>query len=597
MGDDSIGIVATEVREIELPAEGFRLEKGGALPRLEVAFERYGALSESGDNVILICHALSGDAHAAGIHSKEDRKPGWWDLMIGPGKGIDTDRFHVICTNFLGGCKGTTGPSSQNPETGQPYGSDFPEITIGDMVKVQKLLLEDLGIEKLHGVIGGSAGGLQVLEWAVRYPGMVCNAVCIAAAESLSAQALSFDIIARKIIMADPRWKDGHYDAKDLPEQGLSLARMIGHITYLSKESMDRKFGRERREDMEATAFNTDFQIESYLNYQGTSFVDRFDANSFLYITAAMNSFALTDRDPDLEQVFKETAARFLIISVDSDWLYPEEQSKELAESLLRAGKEVTYCNLTAPYGHDSFLLENDDLTGLLASFFQGKPSRDSRDGSVDFRRDLDIVRKMIEPGSSVLDLGCGDGGFLADLLAEEGYSGHGVDIDVVNIVKCNTREVPTFQMDLDQGLGMIPDGHYDYAVLSGTLLEVHKPHQLLEEMVRVARMGILTFPNFANIGHRLRLGFKGRLPRAGALPYEWYDTPNIHFLTLRDFKVFCREKDIDIVDISCIPDGWLSRLLVKMKWCNLGAGRVVVKIARKGTVPKVDHGCRVCQD
>ncbi len=292
--------------------------------------------------------------------------------MIGPGKGIDTNKFHIICSNILGGCKGTTGPSSKNPKTGKPYGAKFPEITIGDMVEVQKLFLDQLGIKKLHGVIGGSAGGTQVLEWTIRYPDFIDNAVCIASAESHSAQALSFNIIARNIIMADPFWNKGNYYGKKIPKKGLALARMIGHITYLSKESMEEKFGRERRKGIEKGLFATDFQVESYLNYQGRSFVERFDANSFLYITSALDSYSFAERGKSSKEVYNKIKARFLILSVSSDWLYPAEQSKALAEKMLRAGKEVTYCNLTVPYGHDAFLIENSDLSNIISSFFSG---------------------------------------------------------------------------------------------------------------------------------------------------------------------------------------------------------------------------------
>ncbi|MFH1707214.1 MAG: homoserine O-acetyltransferase [Planctomycetota bacterium] len=528
MSNGSIGLVQTETRALDLPPSGFKLERGGVLPAVSVAFERYGELAPDRGNAILICHALSGDAHAAGYHADEDRKPGWWDNMIGPGQGIDTGRFHVIATNILGGCKGTTGPSSTNPATGRPFGSDFPEITIGDMVAVQKLLLETLGIDRLHAVIGGSTGGLQVLEWAVRYPGAVANAICIASAESLSAQALAFDIVARKIIMADPSWRGGHYYGAEIPEKGLSLARMIGHITYLSRESMDRKFGRERREGMDAGPFGTDFQIESYLNHQGLSFVDRFDANSFLYITQAMSGFSLAERGPSIEAVLAGIRARVMVLAVSSDWLYPAEQSRALAAAFLRAGRAVTYAELDAPYGHDSFLLPSDDLTRLISSFLTCHGPSAAAEPAV--TREADVIAGMIPIGSRVLDLGCGDGALLARLARRDGVTGHGIDIAHAGIVACNRRGVPVFQADLDQGLGLIPDGAYDYAVLSATLLETRKPHLVLNEMLRVARAGIVTFPNFAHWRHRARLSLGGRLPMSGGLPHRWYDTPNLRF-------------------------------------------------------------------
>jgi homoserine O-acetyltransferase/O-succinyltransferase len=584
MNKGSAGLVKTEIIKIKLPPGGFKPEKGGILPEIEVAFEQYGALSQKKDNVILICHALSGDAHAAGLHESENGKPGWWDMMIGPDKGIDTNKFHVICSNILGGCKGTTGPSSINPETGKSYATGFPAITIGDMVRVQKLLLDELGIDKLFGVIGGSAGGLQVLEWCVRYPEFVENAVCIASAEHLSAQALSFDIIARNIIMADPNWNKGNYYNGELPEKGLSLARMIGHITYLSKETMDIKFGRERNDGEDKGIFNTDFQVESYLEHQGASFVERFDANSFLYITSAMDSFSVSESRGSSEEAFRNVKSRFMILSLSSDWLYPAEQSKELAEKLLRAGKTVTYCNLTSPYGHDAFLVDNSDLSNLISSCFSDHNSASGNGVIKDIAalRDFRIISHMIGKGSRILDLGCGDGSVLCKAFNEGGITGQGVDIDFDKIIECNKKSVPVFQMDLDEGLDMIPDKFYDYAILNGTLLEVHKPYLILDEMIRVARAGIVSFTNFASWRHRLRLNLFGRMPVSKELPHSWYDTPNIHFLTLKDFRVFCHEKGIEIQKITCIPDGIISNILIFLGLRNLGSDRIIAGITKK---------------
>ena len=579
MNTGSAGIVQTEIRKINLPDEGFSLEKGGILPELEVAFEHYGKLSDTKDNVILICHALSGDAHAAGFHDSEGNAPGWWDLMIGPGKGIDTDKFHVICSNILGGCKGTTGPSSVNPATGKPYAADFPSITIGDIVRTQKLLLDELGINKVYGIIGGSAGGLQVLDWCVRYPDFIDKAICIASAEHLSAQALSFNIIARNIIMADPNWNCGYYYYKEPPDEGLSLARMIGHITYLSKDSMELKFGRERTKCAIKGIFNTDFQVESYLDHQGKSFVERFDANSFLYITSAMDSFSLAEDRDSFNKALKDVKTRFMIISVSSDWLYPAEQSKILAGKLLRAGKNVTYCNLSSPYGHDAFLLENDDLKNAISSFFS--TACEELSISQDAKKDLEVISGMIENGSRILDLGCGNGSKLREAVEQANVTGQGIDRDFSKIVECNMNCVPAFQLDLDKGLDMIPDKFYDYSILNRTLLEVHKPYLVLDEMLRVAKTGIVTFTNFASWRHRLRLNFKGRMPVSKELPYNWYDTPNIHFLTLKDFSVYCSDRRIKIRKIVCIPDGRISKLLICLGLKNIGTDYAVAEITK----------------
>ncbi len=588
MSKKNIEIVKTEKIKLSLPKGGFKLSQGEFLPEIEVAFERYGKKNKYSDNIILICHTLTGDAHAAGKHSKKDKKPGWWDTLIGHEKAIDTDNFHVICSNVLGGCKGTTGPSSINPKTKKPYGAKFPAITIGDMIEVQKLLLDKLGIKELYGVIGGSAGGSQVLEWCKKYPDMIKNAVCIASAESLSAQALSFDIVARNIIMADPSWNKGNYYNKNTPFKGLSLARMIGHITYLSKESMDKKFGRERRIDMKKNLFTTDFQVESYLNHQGKSFVERFDANSFLYITSALDSFSLTEEKTMPEEVYKQLNARFLIISVSSDWLYPAEQSKKLAENLLRAGKKVTYCNLASSYGHDSFLLENSEFNNLISSFFSKKCIDNSKpDQTIKSSiRDFKIIKSMIDPDKNkkikLLDLGCGNGSFLSWMLKKNISSVHGIDIDFMNIVECTKKCVPAFQANLDERLEMIPDNYYDFAVLSRTLLEVHKPVLVLNEMLRAAKIGIVSFPNFANWKHRIRLGLKGVLPKSKEFPYSWYDTPNLHFLSLKDFRKFCSENKIDILESFCIPEGKISKLFTILKHCNIGADHVIMKIVKK---------------
>jgi homoserine O-acetyltransferase len=579
MKSNSLGTVKTEIIKPALPQEGFKLEKGGVLPEIDIAFERYGKLSEKKENVLLICHALSGDAHAAGFYEFEGNKPGWWDMMIGPGKGIDTNKFHVISSNILGGCKGTTGPGSINPANGKPYATDFPAITIGDMVRVQKLLLDELGIERLYGVIGGSAGGLQVLEWCVRYPDLVEKAVCIASAEHLSAQALSFDIVARNIIMADPNWNKGYYYDREFPEKGLSLARMIGHITYLSKESMDLKFGRERSNGVDKGIFNTDFQVESYLEHQGASFVERFDANSFLYITAAMDTFSFSESRGSFEEAFRDVKSKFLITSVSSDWLYPVEQSKELAGKLLRAGKTVTYCNLSSPYGHDAFLLDNKDLSSMISSLFSAPC--ETLSSSADIERDFKVISGMIQEGSRILDLGCGNGSILRDAFARGNVTGQGIDWNFNNIVECNKNCVPAFQLDLDEGLDIIPNDFYDYSILNRTLLEVHKPYLVLDEMIRVAATGIVTFTNFASWRHRLRLNLKGRMPVSKELPYNWYDTPNIHFLTLKDFREFCANKGIEIQEIVCIPDGIVSKLFLYLGLKNLGTDYAIARITK----------------
>ncbi|MGI9571208.1 MAG: homoserine O-acetyltransferase MetX, partial [Desulfobulbia bacterium] len=323
-------------------------------------------------NVILVLHALSGDSHVAGYYSEEDQKPGWWEIMVGPGKGIDTDKYFVICPNIISSCMGSTGPSSINPDTGKPYGFDFPVITIGDMVKAQKALLDHLGIEKILTVVGGSIGGMQVLEWTVRYPGMVVSAIPLATTTRHSALAIAFNEVARQAIMADPNWNMGKYYDSDKPNLGLALARMVGHVTYLSDEAMRNKFGRRLQNKGDFSFnFDADFQVESYLRYQGQKFVDRFDANSFLYITKAADYFDLRRQHGGGSEVeaFAKTEAKFLVISFTSDWLYPTYQSRAMVKSMKKNNLDVSFCEIEAEWGHDAFLLPNERLSTLIKGF------------------------------------------------------------------------------------------------------------------------------------------------------------------------------------------------------------------------------------
>jgi len=344
------------------------LESGDSLPSLIIAYETYGKLNREGTNAILICHALSGDAHVAGFHEGETR-PGWWDSFVGPGKALDTDRYFVICSNVLGGCKGSTGPSSTNPATGRPYGAKFPVITIRDMVKAQKLLTDHLGISQLYAVVGGSMGGMQVLQWAVDFPDSLKKAVVIAATGYSTPQQIAFNEVGRKAIISDPDWNNGDYYGKTSPAQGLALARMVGHITYLSNESMHEKFGRALQgKDRIGFDFSTDFKIESYLHHQGDTFTKRFDANSYLYITKAIDYFDLT-RDGSLTTGLAGVKATFLLISVSSDWLYPPYQSQEILSALTANNAEVRYCEIRSNYGHDAFLLESGQLNYLVGRF------------------------------------------------------------------------------------------------------------------------------------------------------------------------------------------------------------------------------------
>jgi homoserine O-acetyltransferase len=351
----------------------FTFQSGQVLPGFTQRYETYGQPNATRDNAILICHALSGDHHCAGRHSLDDRKPGWWDNLIGPGRAVDTNRFFVISANCLGGCMGSTGPSSINPATGRPYGISFPFVTIRDMVRAQKLLLDHLGVTALHAVIGGSMGGMQVLQWGIEYPGFVRRLLAMATTAREGAQAIAFNEVGRQAIMQDPDWNRGDYPKDGGPRTGLAIARMMAHITYVSDASMDRKFGRRKKDSAngEVHSFDVQFEVESYLRHQGQSFINRFDANSYLYITRALDQFDLAQAYGSLEAAFAPVQAETLVVGFTSDWLFPPEQNRAVALALLRGGKRATYAELTTDLGHDSFLLESEDLYTLVRGFLE----------------------------------------------------------------------------------------------------------------------------------------------------------------------------------------------------------------------------------
>lgn len=372
IGDDvaSAGLVRTRTVTFDRPDQRLQLEGGGTLGPFTLAYETYGRLSERRDNAILVAHALSGDAHCAGLHRPDDRRPGWWDMMVGPGKALDTDKYFIVCANVIGGCGGSTGPSSINPATGRPFGTDFPIITIADMVNAQVMLLDHLGIAKLLAAVGGSMGGMQVLELAISHRDRVHLAVPLATAARQPTQAIAFNEVGRQAIMADPNWKDGHYYGGPPPTKGLSVARMIGHITYLSDEAMQEKFGRRLRDIHEYSfTFSADFEVESYLRHQGLSFTDRFDANTYLYITRALDYFDLARQHGSLVQAFRDVKARFLVLGFTSDWLHPPYQLKEIVGALRASHKHVSYYEVDSRFGHDAFLLEREKMEGVISAF------------------------------------------------------------------------------------------------------------------------------------------------------------------------------------------------------------------------------------
>ena len=352
----------------ETPNE-LTLESGEKLGPITLAYETYGELNSEKSNAVLVLHGLTGDAHAAGLHKSEPTL-GWWDSMIGPSKGLDTDKYFIICSNVLGGCKGSTGPSSTNPKTGKPFGADFPIITIGDIVNAQRHLIDHLGIYKLLSVVGGSMGGMQALQWMVNYPERLLSAIPIATTLKHTPQQIAFNEVGRQAVMADPNWRKGHYYGKSSPTKGLAVARMIGHITYMSDISMAAKFGRRVKSDIEPRKFAAEFEVEGYLRYRGDNFVKRFDANSYLYITKAIDYFNLLNGH-NYSDIFKGLRAKVLVMAFKSDWLYPTYQSQEIVKAVKLAGLDASYCEINSTYGHDAFLLEVEEQTHLIKHFLK----------------------------------------------------------------------------------------------------------------------------------------------------------------------------------------------------------------------------------
>lgn len=366
--EESVGIVKAQSFTFAEPPNEMILESGKRLGPITLAYETYGELNRNKDNAILIFHALSGDAHVAGKHHKDDPKPGWWDNMVGPGKAFDTNRYFVICINVIGGCKGSTGPSSINPKTKKPYGLTFPIVTIKDMVRAQKELIDHLGIDQLLAVAGGSMGGMQVLQWAVTYPDKTALCIPIATAARQSPQNIAFHEVGRRAIMSDPNWRGGNYYGRTPPTNGLAIARMIGHITYLSSETLRLKFGR-RLQESERFSFSLkpEFQVESYIHYKGETFTRRFDANSYLYISKAIDYFDISNGYGSLEEAFRNVKSKFLVISFTSDWLYPPKDSEEIVTALRAVNKEVTYYEIPSTYGHDAFLVETEKIAPIIS--------------------------------------------------------------------------------------------------------------------------------------------------------------------------------------------------------------------------------------
>ncbi len=567
------------------------LSSGRSLPSYTLAYETYGTLNADHSNAVLVCHALNASHHVAGVYADNRDDLGWWDNMVGPGKPLDTDRFFVVGVNNLGSCFGSTGPASIDPATGEPWGANFPLVTVEDWVDAQARLADRLGIDAWAAVMGGSLGGMQAIGWAIRYPARVRHVLAIAAAPNLSAENIAFNEVARQAILGDPDFHGGDfYRHHAIPRRGLTLARMIGHITYLSGEQMETKFGRQLREGLNYS-FAPEFQIESYLRYQGDKFADYYDANTYLRITKALDYFDPAGAGGELSDAFAKVSARFLVVSFTTDWRFPPERSRELTRALVRNRIDVSSAEIEAPHGHDAFLLDNPQYHAVVGAYFArigatsqattsraGGPSKQARTAepapvspataSVQLdkragdstpppaaRSDHAMIARWIAPGAHVLDLGCGDGSLLAYLGQARGATGYGLEIGDAGMLASVGAGINVIQRDLESGLNGFDDASFDCVILSQTLQAMRHIETIVDEMLRVGREAIVSFPNFGHWSHRWQI-LRGRMPVSDALPYQWFDTPNIHLCTVADFDAFLRERGCHVIERRVLAGG-----------------------------------------
>lgn len=554
------------------------LELGGQLPSVRCAFETWGEINADASNGILVCHAISGDSHAA--QHDDDDDPGWWDSLIGPGKPIDTDKFFVVCPNVLGGCRGTTGPGDLDPQTGKPYGARFPRITIGDMVSVQRRLATHLGIQRWRAVVGGSLGGHQILNWVVRYPDCAQTCIAIATSPRLTSQAMGFDVVARNAIQSDPHFAGGqYYDNQERPDTGLAIARMLGHITYLSSEAMDAKFDPDRHDPRQiASQFEQRFSVGSYLAHQGQKFVSRFDANSYLTLSMAMDLFELGDTRLKLMERFDEATCDFLVVSFSSDWLFTPQQSSDIVNALTALDKPVTYAEITTDAGHDAFLIDRDiDQYGPLVRAKLG----DIDDSTAGLSMAGEAIVDLIPDDASVLDLGCGQGELLSRLARTGNRRVVGVEVAQPNILAAASKGLNVIDYDLNKGLPAFIDDQFDYVVLNATLQAVESVESLFDEMLRVGRRAILSFPNFAYRALRDHYAKEGRSPRApGEFDHAWFNTPNRRFPSIADVLEFCEANDT-VVEQAIYLDVTGGQVIAAMDDPNLNADTAILVLRR----------------
>jgi homoserine O-acetyltransferase len=535
-------------------AEPLALEHGGSLPSVDVAYETYGVLDASRSNAVLVCHALTGDSHVA--RHGDDDTPGWWEAVVGPGKPIDTERWFLICPNLLGGCRGSTGPASANPATGRAWGADFPVVTVSDMVECQRRLLDRLGIERLHAVVGGSLGGHVALCWAQARPDRVAAAIGLGTSARLSSQALSFDVVGRNAIRAAPGGA------------GLALARMLGHITYLSPQSMAERFDATRTQARQVESeFERRFAVGAYLAHQGGRFVERFEAQSYVALSLAMDLFDLGGSAGEIARSLARARSRFLLASFSSDWLFSPEQSRDLVQALAANRARVSYCNVTSRAGHDAFLLEDDVAVygELIRGFLESATTRAPAIGA-------DPALELVPAGASIVEVGCGDGARLAALHARGHHDLLGIDPDERAVVACVGRGLDALHADAARGLALLPDRRFDVALLSESLQTSGNLVWLLDELLRVGRSAVVRFANAAWHEHRQRLSKEGRAPEG------WHVGPPQRAFSIADFQDLCRARAIRIERLVGL-DSASGRVVVEDP--NRMADQALCRIAR----------------
>ena len=525
----------------------FEME-GGKLEGFTLSYETYGELNDKADNAILICHARTGGHHVAGIYSENDNKPGWWNHMVGPRKPIDTQKFFVICSNCLGACRGSTGQSSYS-NSGAQFGADFPDLSMSDMVNAQKLLLEKLGIHQLFAVIGGSMGGMQALQWIVEYPGFSKKAIIIAATAQHSVQTIAFNEAGRRAITGDLDWQDGGYKKGQGPRNGLAVARMMAHITYLSDQGMEEKFGGEKRLDSKG---DFEFSVQRYLDYQGEKFINRFDANSYLKLTEALDRFDLVG-EQGLQESLKDVQAKTLVIAFSSDWLYTPEQNKKIATALHALGKAASYIQIDDKHGHDSFLIDSAPFFRAVRLFLQGcdkeEEIRATGDGfrklenryEVKKEADFKVIDEWVEDGSRVLDLGCGRGLLLEHLRESKGVKGLGVDLDLEKAISCVSRGVSVCQEDIRKGLQEFKNDSFDWVIFSRMVEELPEPGTILEEALRVGKRVAVSFVNHGYWKNRLNFILRGKRVCNDVYPHRWESSHLSNHFSVREFEEFCK--------------------------------------------------------